>query len=169
MCTASAAGAIPPGPASWSVLTWNAVGYGPWSDSKEFSVDIADPSVAAPVPSQPQRVCHRIDSNVHVDGRRRRDIVSLGDSAQWWGRSVLVVFACRRRLCVDESVCGCAADSPPERHRGMAGAGLDAKRTQQLEYIGIVSRGYSSPGRACAVRANGCRQCLSDIRLARVG
>lgn len=48
-CSASPGIDIATGPALWRVLTWNASGYGPWSDPRNFSVDIADP--LAPVPA----------------------------------------------------------------------------------------------------------------------
>jgi len=32
----------------WQVLTWNASGYGPWSDTRSFLVEIADPTAVAP-------------------------------------------------------------------------------------------------------------------------
>jgi hypothetical protein len=41
ICTASL-GALKPGPANWRVLTWNVSGYGPWSDTRDFVVDLAD-------------------------------------------------------------------------------------------------------------------------------
>jgi hypothetical protein len=42
ICTASL-GALNPGPANWQVLTWNVSGYGPWSDRRDFVVEVADP------------------------------------------------------------------------------------------------------------------------------
>jgi len=35
------------------VLTWNAVGYGPWSATREFLVEIADPAALAPAAVSP--------------------------------------------------------------------------------------------------------------------
>lgn len=52
-CTASPGILVAPGPATWNVLTWNASGYGPWSDPGEFSVEIADPLAAVPQPVSP--------------------------------------------------------------------------------------------------------------------
>jgi len=37
---------IKAGAASWKVLTWNGSGYGPWSDTRDFLVEIADPAAA---------------------------------------------------------------------------------------------------------------------------
>jgi hypothetical protein len=42
ICRASL-GALTPGPASWQVLTWNASGYGPWSERHDFVMEVADP------------------------------------------------------------------------------------------------------------------------------
>ena len=39
--------------ASWQVLAWNQVGYAPWSDTQEFSVDIPDPAALVPQPVSP--------------------------------------------------------------------------------------------------------------------
>jgi hypothetical protein len=44
---------IAPGPASWQVLTWNAAGYGPWSDLKSFAVEVADPVAGTPTTVSP--------------------------------------------------------------------------------------------------------------------
>jgi len=48
LCEASPGVVVKAGAASWQVLTWNASGYGPWSDTRSFRVEIADPAAAAP-------------------------------------------------------------------------------------------------------------------------
>jgi hypothetical protein len=53
VCSVSPGNAIPPGPAQWQVLTWNAAGYGPWSDLKAFAVEVADPLVGTPTTVSP--------------------------------------------------------------------------------------------------------------------
>lgn len=53
VCTVSPAIAVDPGPATWAVLTWNAGGYGPWSEDRAFSVEIADPLAGQPSPVSP--------------------------------------------------------------------------------------------------------------------
>ena len=53
VCTVSPTLAMLPGPASWQVLTWNAAGWGPWSDTNEFSVEIADPLAGVPTTISP--------------------------------------------------------------------------------------------------------------------
>jgi hypothetical protein len=52
-CSVSPGTSIKAGPATWMVLTWNASGYGPWSDQREFTVEIADPSALTPTPLSP--------------------------------------------------------------------------------------------------------------------
>ena len=41
------------GKASWSVLTYNSSGYGPWSETREFAVEIADPTAPTPAAVSP--------------------------------------------------------------------------------------------------------------------
>jgi hypothetical protein len=53
MCAASPGLAVPPGPAQWQVLTWNAAGYGPWSDLRSFAVEVADPLAGTPTTVSP--------------------------------------------------------------------------------------------------------------------
>jgi len=53
VCDVSPALVIPPGPAQWQVLTWNAAGYGPWSDLNSFSVEVADPVAGTPTTVSP--------------------------------------------------------------------------------------------------------------------
>jgi hypothetical protein len=53
ICTVSPAIVVPAGPAEWQVLTWNAMGYGPWSDKRSFSVEIADPLAGRPTAVSP--------------------------------------------------------------------------------------------------------------------
>jgi hypothetical protein len=53
VCAVSPGLAIPPGPAQWQVLTWNAAGYGPWSDLRSFSVEVADPLAGVPTTISP--------------------------------------------------------------------------------------------------------------------
>jgi hypothetical protein len=48
ICAASPGIPLKAGVVTWRVLTWNASGYGPWSETREFPVEIADP--AAPTP-----------------------------------------------------------------------------------------------------------------------
>jgi hypothetical protein len=48
VCTVSPGIVLKAGIASWRVLTWNGSGYGPWSDTRDLLIEIADPS--APVP-----------------------------------------------------------------------------------------------------------------------
>jgi hypothetical protein len=48
LCTASPGVLMKAGAASWKVLTWNGSGYGPWSDSRDFMVEIADPAALTP-------------------------------------------------------------------------------------------------------------------------
>jgi hypothetical protein len=53
LCAVSPGVSINAGAASWKVLTWNASGYGPWSDTGDFLVEIADPAALAPAPVSP--------------------------------------------------------------------------------------------------------------------
>jgi uncharacterized delta-60 repeat protein len=53
LCAVSPGVSIKAGAASWKVLTWNASGYGPWSDTREFLIEIADPAALAPAPVSP--------------------------------------------------------------------------------------------------------------------
>jgi hypothetical protein len=53
VCSVAPGNAIAPGPAQWQVLTWNAAGYGPWSDLKPFAVEVADPLVGTPATVSP--------------------------------------------------------------------------------------------------------------------
>jgi hypothetical protein len=48
LCAATPNLVVKAGAARWQVLTWNASGYGPWSDTRSFLVEIADPTAAAP-------------------------------------------------------------------------------------------------------------------------
>ncbi len=52
-CTVSPGINIKAGRATGMVLTWNASGYGPWSDLREFTVDISDASALTPTPVSP--------------------------------------------------------------------------------------------------------------------
>jgi hypothetical protein len=52
-CTVTPGTALRPGPAAWMVLAWNVSGYGPWSDSLEFWIDVVDPSALTPTPLSP--------------------------------------------------------------------------------------------------------------------
>jgi hypothetical protein len=51
-CTASV-GSLSAGPMRWQVLTWNASGYGPWSDPRDFVVEMVDPTAPTPVTISP--------------------------------------------------------------------------------------------------------------------
>jgi hypothetical protein len=53
ICTASPGIALKAGKANWKVLTWNGSGYGPWSDSREFLVEIPDPAALTPAAVSP--------------------------------------------------------------------------------------------------------------------
>ena len=55
-CTASPGIALKAGKASWKVLTYNGSGYGPWSDTREFLVEIADPAALTPATVSPTGV-----------------------------------------------------------------------------------------------------------------
>jgi hypothetical protein len=48
-CTASPGIALKAGAANWKVLTWNGSGYGPWSATREFLIEVADPAAVTPV------------------------------------------------------------------------------------------------------------------------
>ena len=48
LCEAAPNLVVKSGAARWQVLTWNASGYGPWSDTRSFLVEVADPTAAAP-------------------------------------------------------------------------------------------------------------------------
>jgi hypothetical protein len=48
ICAASPGIALKAGAATWRVLTWNGSGYGPWSATGEFLVEIADPAALTP-------------------------------------------------------------------------------------------------------------------------
>ncbi len=52
-CSVSPGASVKPGPAAFLVLTWNGSGYGPWSDQRDFSVEIADPLAVTPTPLSP--------------------------------------------------------------------------------------------------------------------
>jgi hypothetical protein len=52
-CIASPGIALKAGAATWRVLTWNGSGYGPWSATREFLVEIADATAAAPAAVSP--------------------------------------------------------------------------------------------------------------------
>src|SRR6185503_4906836 len=41
------------GAASWKVLTWNGKGYGPWSDTRDILIEIADASAPVPLTVSP--------------------------------------------------------------------------------------------------------------------
>jgi hypothetical protein len=47
-CAITPGTALPPGPAEWMVLAWNASGYGPWSDPMQFWIDVVDGSAPTP-------------------------------------------------------------------------------------------------------------------------
>jgi hypothetical protein len=53
VCDVSPGLVIAPGPAQWQVLTWNAAGYGPWTDLKSFAVEVADPLAGTPTTVSP--------------------------------------------------------------------------------------------------------------------
>jgi len=48
VCTVSPGVVIKAGAASWKTLTWNGSGYGPWSDTRDFLIEIADPAAQTP-------------------------------------------------------------------------------------------------------------------------
>jgi hypothetical protein len=48
ICAASPGIPLKAGVATWKVLTWNGSGYGPWSETREFLVEIADPAALTP-------------------------------------------------------------------------------------------------------------------------
>jgi hypothetical protein len=48
ICVASPGISLKAGKATWRVLTWNGSGYGPWSDARDFLVEIADPAALTP-------------------------------------------------------------------------------------------------------------------------
>jgi hypothetical protein len=52
-CTVAAPKSLTAGLVRWMVLTWNPIGYGPWSPTMNTVVDIADPAVPNPVPGGP--------------------------------------------------------------------------------------------------------------------
>ena len=52
-CTVSPGISLKAGAATWSVLTWNGSGYGPWSATREFPVEIADPAALTPAAVSP--------------------------------------------------------------------------------------------------------------------
>ena len=52
-CTASPGIVLKAGTASWKVLTWNGSGYGPWSDTRDILIEIADPSAPVPLTLSP--------------------------------------------------------------------------------------------------------------------
>ena len=52
-CTASPGTVLKAGTASWKVLTWNGSGYGPWSDTRDILIEIADPSAPVPLTVSP--------------------------------------------------------------------------------------------------------------------
>jgi hypothetical protein len=49
VCSAAPGIALKAGAASWKVLTWNGSGYGPWSSTRSFLIEV--PDAAAPAPS----------------------------------------------------------------------------------------------------------------------
>jgi hypothetical protein len=53
VCHVALSGQRPVGPSTWSVIAWNGMGYGPWSDVIPFVVEIADPAAAIPQPIAP--------------------------------------------------------------------------------------------------------------------
>jgi hypothetical protein len=53
ICTAAPGITLKAGPASWKVLTYNGSGYGPWSDTLEFTVNVTDAAALAPTPKSP--------------------------------------------------------------------------------------------------------------------
>jgi hypothetical protein len=53
ICTASPGISLKAGAATWKVLTWNGSGYGPWSATREFLVEVADPSAPTPAALSP--------------------------------------------------------------------------------------------------------------------
>jgi hypothetical protein len=48
LCEAPPDLVVKAGAARWQVLTWNTSGYGPWSDTRSFLVEVADLTAAAP-------------------------------------------------------------------------------------------------------------------------
>lgn len=52
-CTVSPGIALKAGTANWRVLTWNGSGYGPWSATNQFLVEIADPAALTPTTVSP--------------------------------------------------------------------------------------------------------------------
>jgi hypothetical protein len=62
-CTASPGISLKPGAATWKVLTWNGSGYGPWSATREFLVEIADPAAITPAAVSPTGTI--VSTNVH--------------------------------------------------------------------------------------------------------
>jgi hypothetical protein len=53
VCDISPGITVKAGLATWMVLTWNASGYGPWSDERRFLVAVPDPSAAVPAQVSP--------------------------------------------------------------------------------------------------------------------
>jgi hypothetical protein len=52
-CSVSPGIVLKAGTASWKVLTWNGSGYGPWSDTRDILIEIADASAPAPLTVSP--------------------------------------------------------------------------------------------------------------------
>ena len=46
-CTAAPGIALKAGVATWQMLTYNDAGYGPWSETREFLVEIPNPGATA--------------------------------------------------------------------------------------------------------------------------
>jgi hypothetical protein len=53
ICIASPGILLKAGAVTWNVLTWNASGYGPWSATRGFLVEVADPAALAPAALSP--------------------------------------------------------------------------------------------------------------------
>jgi hypothetical protein len=57
ICSVSPGIPVTPGPAEWQILTWNAFGYGAWTDPRPFTVEIPDLAIAGasgrPTPISP--------------------------------------------------------------------------------------------------------------------
>jgi spore germination cell wall hydrolase CwlJ-like protein len=94
ICSASPSISVLPGPAEWQVITWNAIGYGPWSDPQPFVVDIADLTIlggsATPTPISPTGSITTIHPayrwSAHASAKRYRLSLRIngGTATQLW-------------------------------------------------------------------------------------
>ena len=89
VCTVTPGVALAPGMTRWQVLTWNVAGYGPWSDIRTFSVEIADPqagvaSTIAPAGSLTSALATYRWSRVSSAVMYRLAISVNGGAATYW-------------------------------------------------------------------------------------